>query len=64
MAGRRVLLEVDGKTWSLPREWTDLIPPSPIEVIGKGEALFSVEDLMELRELLDSLANRKASKTA
>jgi len=62
MAGRRVLLEVDGKVWSLPREWTDLIPPSSTEVIGKGEALFGVEDLMKLMTLLDSLTGRKASK--
>lgn len=54
-----MLLEVDGQIWSLPRKWTNLVPPSPIEVIGKGEVLFSVEDLIELLTLMESLIDKE-----
>lgn len=62
--GTRVLLEVDGTTWSVPREWTDLVPPDPVEAIGEGRALFGIEDLMNLLELVDVLVSRETSERA
>lgn len=61
-SGTRVLLEIDDKIWSIPREWTDLIPPCPIEIIGKGQALFDYQDLLNLLMLVDSFVDKKSSE--
>ena len=53
-----VLLEIDGSTWRVPRQWTDLVSPDPVRVMGEGRALFGVEDLMKLLNLIDSLARK------
>lgn len=54
--GIRLLLEADDNVvCSVPRQWTDLVAPSPDVVIGGGRAPFRVADLLELSQLVTRL---------
>jgi hypothetical protein len=60
--GRRLLLQVDGKTvCSVPPQWTDLAAPDPEIVMGKHRALFRVADLLELARLVEQLCRKHSS---
>ena len=37
---------------SLPAQWTDVLPPDPLDAISEGRSPFRVNDLLELAELL------------
>jgi hypothetical protein len=53
-------LQVNKDTVSaFPPQWTDLIDPSPEEIMGKGQCLFRLEDLMKLAQLVDHLCQSK-----
>ena len=45
-------LRPDGAAVALPLTWTNLVPPDPYLVVGRGRSRFRVEDLLELAELL------------
>ena len=60
--GTKILLEIDSRLWSVPREWTDLISPDPVEIIGEGQAVFSFDDLLELQKLVDHLISKNTLK--
>lgn len=45
----------DGRLDSIPAVWTDVAAPDPFVVASAGRALFRVEDLLALRELLRRL---------
>ena len=70
--GTRLLLRVDeDHVCSVPRQWTDVVPPDPEVVIGEGRALVRVADLLELADLVSRLValkrgplNRKANNAA
>jgi hypothetical protein len=52
----RLLLQVDEETvYSVPPQWTDLMPPEPELVMGERRALFRVADLLELARVVDRL---------
>jgi hypothetical protein len=55
----RLLLQVDGVgVWSVPPQWTDLVGLDPEVVMGDGQALFRIADLMELASLVERLSGR------
>ncbi|MGA9672648.1 MAG: DUF5372 family protein [Terracidiphilus sp.] len=55
--GMTLLLESDdGLIYSVPPQWTDLVPPDPEVVLGEQRALFRVSDLLELARLVDRLS--------
>lgn len=60
--GTKILIEIDSHLWSVPREWTDLVSPEPIEVIGKKQAVFSFDDLLELQKLVEHLIRKDTSE--
>jgi hypothetical protein len=50
------LLRVDDeRVCSVPPQWTDLAPPDPEVVLGKGRGLLRVTDLLELADLVARL---------
>jgi hypothetical protein len=52
----RLLLQVDEETvYSVPPQWTDLMPPEPELVMGERRARFRVADLLELARVVDRL---------
>ncbi|WP_176231291.1 DUF5372 family protein [Candidatus Hakubella thermalkaliphila] len=52
---QRVTVEFpDGTLRSLPVSWTDWLPPDPYLSVGCGRSRFRVEDLLRLRDLIDS----------
>jgi len=54
------LLRVDdGTVCSVPPQWTDLVAPDPEVVMGQGRALFRVQDLLELANLVTRLSEEK-----
>jgi hypothetical protein len=59
-SGKRLLLGVDdGTVCSVPPQWTDLVAPDPEVVMGQGRALFRVQDLLELANLVTRLSREK-----
>lgn len=42
----------DGSLDSVPIGWTDVVPPDPALMVGRGRAHFRVEDLLRLAELV------------
>ena len=44
-----------GDTEGIPVVWTDLVAEDPFVVLSAGRALFRVEDLLRLSELIESL---------
>jgi hypothetical protein len=44
----------DGRAASIPRRYTDLEAMDPVVVMGRGQCLFRVADLVELCSLIDS----------
>src|SRR5208282_6896090 len=52
-SGKRLLLRVDdGTVCSVPPQWTDLVAPDPEVIMAQGRALFRVQDLLELANLV------------
>ena len=59
-SGKRLLLRVDdGVVCSVPPQWTDLVALSPEVAMGRGRALFLVEDLLELASLVTRLSREE-----
>ena len=53
-SGQRVYFHDErGCLTSMPAEWTSAVPPDVFRILGAGRALFRVDDLMRLVELLD-----------
>jgi len=53
-SGQRVYFhDESGCLTSMPAEWTSAVPPDAFRGLGAGRALFRVDDLMRLVELLD-----------
>jgi len=44
-----------GALTSLPAAWTSVVPPDPFEVMGRGRALFRLDDLVRLMALIEPL---------
>jgi len=44
-----------GSLTSLPAAWTSVVPPDPFEVMGRGRALFRLDDLVRLVALVEAL---------
>jgi hypothetical protein len=58
--GTRLLLRIDeDHVYSVPRQWTDVVPPDPEVVIGEGRALIRVADLLELADLVSHLVGQE-----
>jgi hypothetical protein len=54
------LLRVDdGTVCSVPPQWTDLVAPDPEVIMAQGRALFRVQDLLELANLVTRLSGEK-----
>jgi hypothetical protein len=49
----------DGTVCSVPPQWTDLVAPDPEVVMGQGRALFRIQDLLELVNLVARLSREK-----
>ena len=63
-SGKRLLLRVDdGVVCSVPPQWTDLVVPSSEVAMGRGRALFLVEDLLELASLVTCLSRKEQQRT-
>jgi hypothetical protein len=58
--GTRILLEVEDRLCSIPREWTDLVAPDPEVILGEGRALVRVRDLMALAGLVGRLVGERS----
>jgi hypothetical protein len=50
-----------GELVSLPAEWTDAVAPDPFVVVSEGRAPFHVGGLLELADLVASLAAQPAA---
>jgi hypothetical protein len=46
---------------SMPASWTNIVPEDPVVVLGAGRAVYRVQDLIELAELIKGLARKEAS---
>ena len=54
--GQRVYFyDESGGLTSMPAGWTSVVAPDPLRVLGEGRALFRVDDLTHLVELLERL---------
>jgi hypothetical protein len=53
-------LDATGRLRTLPVEWTDVLGPDPVIMIGAGRALFRADRLRQLRRLVDEQMARKA----
>ncbi len=52
-SGQRVYFhDESGCLTSMPAEWSSVVPPPPVQVIGEGRARFRLDDLVGLCELL------------
>lgn len=61
--GTRLLLQEEGsETYSVPRQWTDLVPPDPEIVLGNGRALVRVADLLGLADMVERLRSSTRQK--
>lgn len=61
--GTRLLLEGEGsEIYSVPRQWTDLVPPDPEIVLGNGRALVRVADLLGLADMVERLRSSTRPK--
>jgi hypothetical protein len=61
-SGKRLLLRIDdGTICSVPPQWTDALALDPEVVIGRGQALLRVVDLMGLARLVEQLSARRWS---
>jgi Family of unknown function (DUF5372) len=59
-SGKRLLLRVDdGVFCSVPPQWTDLVGPAAEVALGRGRALFLVDDLLELASLVMRLSRKE-----
>ena len=59
--GERLLLQgSDGTVWSIPPQWSDLVDEAPEVVMGGGQALFRLSDLMELADLVARMIDEPA----
>lgn len=59
--GARLLLQgSDGTVWSVPPQWSDLADEDPEVVMGGGQALLRVADLMELADLVGRMTGKPA----
>jgi hypothetical protein len=52
----------DGELLSLPAEWTDAVAPDAFVVVAAGRSPFHVAGLLELAELVSSLAAQRDSR--
>ena len=53
----------NGRAASIPKRFTDLDAMDPVVVMGRGQCLFRVADLVELCSLIDSNALWEAEQT-
>jgi hypothetical protein len=61
--GTRLLLRVDeDHVCSVPRRWTDVVPPDPEVFIGEGRAPFRFADLLELADLVSRLVELRSRR--
>jgi Family of unknown function (DUF5372) len=44
----------------MPVEWTDVVAPDLVVILGAGRAVFRADGLRQLRALLDARSGRKA----
>lgn len=58
--GKRLLLRVDDDVvCSVPPQWTDLVAPTAEVALGRGRALFLVDDLLALAGLVTRLSGER-----
>jgi hypothetical protein len=61
--GERLLLQArNGAVWSVPPGWTDVASPDLDVVMGQGQSLLRVSDLMELADLVGRLSRKSAGR--
>jgi hypothetical protein len=59
-----LLLRVeDGVVCSVPPQWTDLVAPTAEVALGRGRALFLVDDLVEIASLVMRLSRDEQQGT-
>ena len=54
----------EGEVRSFPMAWTDLAPIDPAVIVGAGRALFRIDDLLALCELVRGGADRPGPEDA
>jgi hypothetical protein len=60
--GERLLLQSDDAAiWPVPPQWTDLVSPDPEVIMGNGQALLRLADLMELADLVGRLIGKSVT---
>jgi hypothetical protein len=52
----------DGRAASIPKRFTNLDAMDPVGVMGRGQCLFRVADLVELCSLIDANASAEAEQ--
>ena len=52
----------DGRAASIPKHFTDLGAIDPVAVMGRGQCLFRIADLLELCSLLDANASAEVEQ--
>ena len=53
----------DGRAASIPKHFTDLGPIDPVVVLGRGQSLFRVADLLALCSLVEVNASAEGART-
>ena len=59
-ADRVYFFGAEGELVAVPAEWTDVVPVDPFVVVAAGRSPFHIERLLELAELVGSLARSQA----
>lgn len=54
--------DATGTLWSVPVNWTDLLPAEPYLSVGRGRSRFRIADLCALADLVAALAAARDSK--
>lgn len=54
--------DAKGHPTNIPASWTDCVAPDPFVVVSAGRSCFRLIDLLELRSLLNSLADPRAAE--
>lgn len=60
--GRVYFERRDGRSASIPQHFTDLGAIDPVVVMGRGQSLFRVRDLLELCSLIDADASAEEER--
>lgn len=60
-ADRVYFFDGEGELVAVPAEWTDVVPVDPFVVVSAGRSPFHAEGLLELSELVRSLARGRSA---